>query len=229
MFIVEDHRAIVVGVRVGDILWVGFRGTTFLYDWAINARVELIAVASGFFRHGPFWVPFGVGRTHRGFTEESLRISLKLWRAIHDRGLDGIECLVFAGHSLGGAVAAIARAQGMRLPEMTCVFGTPRYGDAMAHSLSPVRPVIHLRRRGDIVPTLPPRAFGYADPPLAFWTDGPECTDVGSSSTLRDFWRLGQFLSQRFSPHDMAEYRGELGASAGATASFEPLLPVPRL
>jgi triacylglycerol lipase len=122
-------------ILAGD--WVIFRGSADVND----ALKDLDAVL----------VQEGDARIHRGF-QAALD---EIWEALlpHIQGRKPI----FAGHSLGGAMAVIA---GSRHPHTRCAytFGAPRIGDAefMDSILFPVHRVVN---NNDIVTRLPPPIF----------------------------------------------------------------------
>jgi hypothetical protein len=112
---------IVVGVALNDLLFIGFRGTTFLYDWKINLRSRLVSAD-----HHRFY--YRGGRVHVGFAEEAFRISLKIGDVLRERGLEDRRIFV-SGHSLGGSVAGLARNTSSLWRAEACIFGAPRYCD----------------------------------------------------------------------------------------------------
>ena len=99
-------------------------------------------------------------KTARGFTEAFGLVEDDVTRAI--AGLDSSLPLYITGHSLGGALAAIASAR-LRPSDRIAAcytFGCPRVGDTeFAEQLWKV-PVYRLVHASDIVPHLP-FAFGY--------------------------------------------------------------------
>lgn len=119
-----------------------FRGTATPRDWLRNLRVLP--------RRWP-----GGGKVHRGF----LRAFGAVWPALRRR-LEPARPLFVAGHSLGGALAALAAAA-LR-PRAVYTFGMPRVGDA-AFAGSLRAPLFRLVNRSDLVARVPP-----AGPPLQF-------------------------------------------------------------
>jgi len=220
-FTIEDRGVIAVGVEVSDVVFIGFRGTMFLYDWKINARSQLVPVGPRF--DDPF------GRVHAGFAEEALRISLKIGDVLREKGL-GDRRLVLSGHSLGGAVAALARNSNVLWSSEICIFGSPRYADLAAYAARPTRPPLHVRRATDEIPTVPPKRLGYIDHPYDFTTGGTPFiqAEAGSARLLRTrSW--AKFVHGRFAAHSMETYRGELGFAAGAQAANLKLTDFDRL
>lgn len=229
-FVVADRGAIAVGVVLNRLLFVGVRGTQFLFDWNINMRSRLVPVNARFRIRPPFIFSTTSGRLHSGFGEESVRISTRILDAIRDSSLGDIDHVFLTGHSLGGAVAAIAENFVKVAPTSVCIFGAPRYSDLSAYISLPDGPPAQVRRPGDVVPTVPPKAFGYADHPYEFGTGGTPYIDPAPyASTFGGLLRWAQFLAGRFEPHSMEIYRHELGATAGASGASSPLAPVERL
>ena len=231
-FAVADRGVVAVGLVINKILLIGFRGTQFLFDWKVNVRSKLAPVTYRFGRSDYFSLVSG--RLHSGFAEESVRISLRILDAMRDLDIGEIEYVFITGHSLGGAVAAIAEGYLRRLFSpiyvSVCVFGAPKYADLSAYMSLPKAPPIQVRRPGDIVPTVPPRAFGYVDNPYEFATDGSQYFDPAPySSSLGGIIRWARFLSGRFAPHKMETYRSEVGIAAGVQGAKLPLASVDKL
>lgn len=229
-FVVEDRGVVAVGMVVNRLLFIGFRGTQFLFDWRVNLRSKLVPVNARF-RISPRFVFSTVsGRLHSGFAEEATRISTRVLDAIRDSNLGDVDHVFLTGHSLGGAVAAISENFLKVAPTSVCILGAPRYSDLSAYISLPDGPPAQVRRPDDVVPTVPPRAFGYADHPYEFTTSGAEYVDPAPySSFFGGLIRWAQFLAGRFQPHDIETYRNELGAAAGAHGAMAPLAPVERL
>lgn len=45
-FVVVDRNVVAVVIAINGFLFIGFRGTLFLYDWKINLRASMIDLAS---------------------------------------------------------------------------------------------------------------------------------------------------------------------------------------
>ena len=223
-FVAEDRGVIAVGPQIDDLLFIGFRGTRFLFDWRINLRSRLVPIDGRFhpYRLG--------GRLHSGFSEEALRISTKIADIIADRHLsDDVRGVFLSGHSLGGAVAAIAGHSLHIAPTSVCIFGAPRYGDMGSYGASGSPPT-HVRRVGDVIPTVPPKWLGYVDHPYEFKTSGQPYVDSRARPLLlSDSWHWATFLGNRFRPHHIESYRAELGTAANASAAHSPLTDFARL
>lgn len=127
----------------GGLAVLAFRGTEVdVKDWLTDLDTVLIPWADG-------------TRVHRGFAQalESL------WPLI-DASLAGYAGrLLFAGHSLGGALATLAASR--RRPDAVYTFGSPRVGDrAFAQAQTGL---FHQRfvHCCDIVPRVPPEILDY--------------------------------------------------------------------
>lgn len=229
-FVVADRGAIAVGLVINQLLFVGIRGTQFLFDWKINLRSRLVPVNSRFRFRPPFVFSTVFGRLHSGFGEESVRISTRILDAIRDSNLGNIDHVFLTGHSMGGAVAAIAENFVKVAPTSVCIFGAPRYSDLSAYISLPNGPPAQVRRHGDVAPIVPPKLFGYVDHPYEFGTDGMPYIDPSLySSTFGSLLRWVRFFSGRSEPHSMESYRYELGVTAGASGASLPLVPIERL
>lgn len=229
-FAVADRGVVAVGLVLNRLLFIGFRGTQFLFDWRINLRSKLVPVNARFRMRPPFVFSTISGRLHSGFAEEATRISTRVLDAIRDSNLGDVDHVFLTGHSLGGAVAAIAENFVKVAPTSVCIFGAPRYSDLSAYVSLPDGPPAQVRRPGDVVPTVPPKSFGYADHPYEFATSGAAYIDPAPyASAFGGFVRWAQFLAGRFEPHNMEVYRNELGVAAGAQGAKSPLAPVEKL
>jgi hypothetical protein len=209
VFVIEERSAIAVGMRVNDYLFIGFRGTLFWSDWRINARSTPLLLPS------PWWRGVG-GRFHKGFTEEALRIVVRINDHLRSSRMQDVKHAFVSGHSLGGAIAAISNLALDVGPRSARVFGTPRYADASGYWLSQPFLPTHIRRTGDLVPTVPPRWMGYADHPNEFQTSGAPYVDPARTSVVSGSREWVRFVSGRFSRHSIEEYRGEVGEAASA-------------
>ena len=232
-FVVVDRSVVAVGIPLNENLFIGIRGTVFLYDWKINLRASLVEQNAGFRFDGPIMRQFsgwGGGRVHRGFAEEAVRIVAKLMDAMQEHGNDNINHIFLSGHSLGGAVAALVENFFPRGRTSTCIFGSPRYCNTSAYFSSPGRPPTQIQRPGDIVPLIPPRQIGYADHPYQYDTSGNQIVEPIRASRWPHFiWRAALFLGKGFEPHSMEVYRQELGKTANASWWDKPLTPYEEL
>ena len=223
-FVIVDRGIVAVGISLDDRLFIGFRGTKFLYEWRINLTASLVELPTRLYHLSPIvddliWCPRG--RFHRGFLEETERIVPR----IEDK-MQRInpKQIFFTGHSLGGAVAAICELFFRRFNTFSYVFGSPRYCDSSAFFCSLSNSPQQVQRPRDIVPFLPPRLMGYADYLYQCDTCGhPVIEPIRVSGWLGWIWRFSLFLGKKIEPHCMENYRHELGAAAGAEFSDEKL------
>jgi triacylglycerol lipase len=94
-----------------------------------------------------------------------------VWKGHLEPALDAIKAagcpVIFAGHSLGGALAAVTAERALREKGIqqadVYTFGMPRVGTALfAASYAPLAQTTYRFMHGqDIVPTVPPREFGF--------------------------------------------------------------------
>lgn len=231
VFVVISRGIVAVGIKIKDLLFIGFRGTAFLYDWRINIRASMIDVPSIPWvasRGIPVLGIVGNCGVHRGFGEEALRVATR----IHDelRTIGSVEHLFMTGHSLGGAVAALVENLIGQQARSTIIFGTPRYCDVAGYFCSAFGPPTHIRRSDDIVPLVPPRRWGYADHPYQFDTSGNVTwAPLHSSEWTHLAWCARLLLRKGFRPHRMESYRRELGYTAKAKWSAQPLISIEKL
>lgn len=164
------------GVLLNDIIFVGFRGTSNMADWAINLF--------GTGRTGPLKIPLETeyyarkshrlmdsssdnkdARVHAGFYRVAQALRQPLYNEIHkleqvyrERHGNSNNSVILTGHSLGGALALLS---GLRISHQAVyTFGMPRVCDG---SLIAELPACHYRYvlEGDPVPNLPPESFGF--------------------------------------------------------------------
>ena len=229
-FVAADRGVVAVGLVLNRLLFIGFRGTQFLFDWRVNLRSKLVPINARFRLRPPFVFSTVSGRLHSGFVEEATRISTRVLDAIRDSNLGDVDHVFLTGHSLGGAVAAIAENFVKVASTSVCILAAPRYSDISAYVSLPDGPPAQVRRPGDVVPTVPPKMFGYADHPYEFATTGVAYIDPAPyASAFGDIVRWAQFLAGRFEPHNMEIYRNELGVTAGAQGAKLSLAPVEKL
>jgi hypothetical protein len=68
VFEVSELGIVAVGMAINKVLFVGFRGTQYLYDWKINLDSRLVLI------NYPNHQGEAVGYCHSGFSEEARRI-----------------------------------------------------------------------------------------------------------------------------------------------------------
>jgi hypothetical protein len=231
MFAVANRNVVAVGQLVKRVLFIGFRGTHFSFDWKINLRSQLVPVSARLRRLDFLGSHAPLGRLHVGFLEEAVHIAPRILHAIYNNNLGPIDHVVLTGHSLGGAVAAVSQRFFRSIARTSvCILGAPRYADAAFYWSQFERFPVQIRRPGDIVPTVPPRAFGYVDHPNEFTTDGKPYLDPASYASLTGgALRWARFLSGRFEPHSIEAYRHELGLAAGFPPEKREFADLPKL
>lgn len=153
-----------------------------------------------------------IGRVHRGFKKEVD----DLWPRLEQALVTNEKALYFAGHSLGGAMAAICAGRCKlshikSTPEALFTFGSPRVGDR--------RYVNHVRlqyyrwvNNNDIVTRVPPAWFGYRHTGTEIYLNRKgKISKVRGVLRMRDrFWGFVRTLKRwridHFSDHLMVEY-----------------------
>ena len=187
--------------RNASDLWIVFRGTDELADWVDNLDAEKTISAQGY--------------VHKGFSDALDRVWSFVLAEVY---LRGIARLHFVGHSLGGALAAIAVSRCLlglldnRIHLWT--FGQPRCGDKlwadwMDNCLG--QRYVRVFNAGDIVPHLPTFVrFRHAGSELFFNEDGAVATPtllhrvVAAVEVIRT--QLPSSIL-RFGAHSMGRYR----------------------
>jgi triacylglycerol lipase len=165
---VREVQALVAGSE--DAVVVAFRGTRpdQLLDWMTDIDAEQVSFSDYF--KGP-----SVGNTHRGFTVGLLRV-WDLILADVAAFQDKAQTLWITGHSLGGALAALAAAAfnlAKRVPvNGLYTYGQPRVGDLnfIAQCDSHLGS-LHFRlvNDEDIVTRVPPRLFPHLPSPIPWF------------------------------------------------------------
>lgn len=179
-FIVRGRYAIVLGTCFRDVVILAVRGTVFrkLWDWKANVDIEKYHVPASDFH--PFEISiwntgFDDLFFHRGFFESIVPQFASIADQIRmQAGNSKNPTVVWTGHSLGGAMAAIGNAlYGSHLAHMcfsepmpgnvvgAYTFGMPRYC-GLGGLLCFATPH-HVYRKEDIVPTVPTRRMGFVD------------------------------------------------------------------
>ena len=228
VFVVVDRGVVAVGIKIRDLMFIGFRGTVFRYDLKINLCASMVNVPITSCLAPPVIRAYGIVgdyRMHRGFGEEAIRVVARIQEEISNTDVGQVKNLFFAGHSLGGAVAALARNFMVQESHSTIILGSPRYCDTAGYLCAGVRQPTHIRRVEDIVPFVPPRWWGYADHPNEFDTSGKPLREPIRSSGWEHFrWCTRLLLRRGLKPHRMESYRRELGFTAKAKWYDKPLI-----
>jgi triacylglycerol lipase len=141
-----------VAIR-GGTLYVVFRGTVTISEWLKNIKLAQRAYE---------FIPMG-GNTEVGFTEVYGSIHEDIIEAVEDViGGGGITQVFVTGHSLGGALAALAApelADRLMVKPAVYTFAAPRAGNRTFSQRynALINPSWRVVNRHDLVPTLPPR------------------------------------------------------------------------
>lgn len=190
-FTVRSRYALVFGTIFNDVVILAVRGTVFrkLWDWKANIDAEKYNV-----HRSPHFHLFDYGHIgfddqffHRGFFESVIPQFASISDHINQRKNSGNDLkIVWTGHSLGGAMAAVgyaihgARNSRIWLAEdipghAVCAytFGMPRY--CGLGSVCSFPGPHHIYRKEDLVPTVPLRKMGFSDSSKEY-----EITDTGS-------------------------------------------------
>lgn len=190
-FAVRGRYALVLGTILNDVVILAIRGTVFreLWDWKANIDAERYYV-----RGSPHFHPFDYGHVgfddqffHRGFFESVIPQFASISDQIKQRKNSGSDLkVVWTGHSLGGAMAAVGYAiHGARNTRIwlaeeipghavyAYTFGMPRY--CGLGSVCSFPGPHHIYRKEDLVPTVPLRKMGFSDSSKEY-----EITDTGS-------------------------------------------------
>ncbi len=176
-FLSRSRYAIILGAYFGDVVILSVRGTVFrqLWDWKANVDARKFNVSScAVFPFEYKCTQFDDQFFHRGFFESIVpqfaSIADEIEKLRKQKKQDP-PTIVWAGHSLGGAMAAIGNAvsqshyfQPERIPGNVVgayTFGMPRYCGlgAICHFATP----FHIYKKQDLVPTVPLRKMGFAD------------------------------------------------------------------
>ena len=139
--------------RHEDIIIASFRGTNEILDWLDNLN----------FLH----VELPIGRVHKGFYD-GLR---DIWSPMEEtiaQYRDNGQSLWITGHSLGGALAALAAVDLVEKDKFfngVYTFGQPRCCDRSVSRIMniEVKPkIFRFHHQNDIVPRIPQRLMGYS-------------------------------------------------------------------
>lgn len=230
-FVVRGRYAVTLGTMFDDVLILAVRGTVFreLWDWKANVDAKKYYVSQNISRHPLEYESASLEDLffHRGFFEsivpqfESISDEIKKRMPNHDG-----PTIVWTGHSLGGAMAAIGNAVSEARITRRCLreslpgtiagaytFGMPRYCGlgAVCCFAGPH----HIYQARDIVPTVPLRSMGFADCSREY-----EITNSGmvALSERTDTFDLAGHLPKllsSFKAHSIEGYANALSKAAG--------------
>lgn len=166
--VIVTSQLVITISRLTKVIFVSLRGTTISFsDFKADLDFRKVRYQSGFGESA---------RLHRGFFDAVLECFDEVVERLRATNKDLNVPVYIAGHSLGGAMAAILHARldeadfhpfrhrpRHRIsPATSCyTFGMPRYGDTSAKAVLP-QPY-HIYNELDAIPTLPPKLLGFAD------------------------------------------------------------------
>lgn len=160
-FIEHEDTQCFVGADGGSII-LAFRGTTTIEDWLTNAKIRKVEG------------PLGDTRVHYGF-QKALDC---VWGAVESAVAALLpKRLWITGHSLGGALAALATARFLEndIPvEALYTFGQPRVGNSNFAEVFEVwfDSMYRLVNNEDIVPRVPVGGYKHVGREYYFDNDG---------------------------------------------------------
>ncbi len=230
-FAVRGRYALVLGTIFNDVVILAIRGTVFreLWDWKANIDAEkyYVRVSPHFYAFDYGHVGFDDQFFHRGFFESVIPQFASISDHIKQRKSSGNDLkVVWTGHSLGGAMAAVgyaihaARNTRIWLAEeipghAVCAytFGMPRY--CGLGSVCSFPGPHHIYRKEDLVPTVPLRKMGFSDSSKEY-----EITDRGSIALTErtDTFGLAGHVPKLLSSikaHSIEGYAGLLSQATG--------------
>ncbi|MEZ6111813.1 MAG: lipase family protein [Pirellulaceae bacterium] len=197
-FVATRHDAIVVAMRGTE---------SKLEDWVTDGNCSLV--------RGPLG-----GKVHAGFYEGLSHVWAELDGLVRQATAREAKPVWIAGHSLGGALAALAAArwldQGQSV-QGVYTFGQPRSGDAtFARNFNfAIKPrAFRIVNDNDFVTRVPPRAFGYSHAGTFMYLNdrGELDSDVGWWDQFLDRWAgalddIFEWMTEGLSDHRMTAYR----------------------
>lgn len=212
--VIHGRRFIALLIKVDKVLLIGIRGSQFAYDWRINLSITKRRSESDSRR-----------RFHEGFLCEALILRSRIGAWLIDAGLfQNNDLKIFvAGHSLGGAIAALMYQLGFHVrhsggstsydwADGCYVFAAPKIGDlwTLAESAQPFA----IRRSADIVPHVPPGLFNFSYFFDQRTTDGRsfEAKEEGVLTYAKWLWSLAS--GQAIADHAMEAYRDDVFLAA---------------
>lgn len=154
--IVDDDVGTAGFITAGpELIAIVFRGTEDLLDWRTNMRLAWVVLQGGV-------------HVHTGFFQAYWPIRPALFAEIVRLIAERPRPVYLTGHSLGGALAAMATAElanhdraEVRDSIAACyTFGCPKIGDRSFDRYVQV-PLYRITSGVDLVPAVPPFVFGY--------------------------------------------------------------------
>jgi len=181
-------------------------------DWRTNLNALTMPAAGG-------------GRVHRGFMQATQRIWGTVGHHLEQWASEGIP-LYYAGHSLGGAMAALA--DNLLPADAIYTFGMPRVGNAEYCDSQQARPIYRVVDCADVVPHVPPEwLFSYRNPhDLRFldhegnYLQAPSAAEVqqrieAAESAYRRLPSSGRIFTRHLADHAILNYTEGLTRALG--------------
>lgn len=229
-FTVSTPNTVAIAIKLRDVYFIGIRGTINWQDWEINFDSSIVPInlilPDKNFRHHDNRMTL----VHQGFMSEAMRITNLLKIELQNREKDNDINVIMCGHSLGGAVSALAMDRQMHnhiYKINLCgkyIFGSPRYASIELFDGYFERP-LHFWNVGDMVPTVPPKSIGYVEHIdeilLGDWRKRLPDRESNILSSASEWY---SFLTTKFEPHSMNLYRSLLGKAVSAQGSELPLI-----
>jgi hypothetical protein len=160
----QSARALAWLVPKRRRLYIAFRGTKTMSDVRTDMKLISFKVV----------LENRKAKVHYGFYRYTLSLLSEL-KEIVTEYLDEYDSLILTGHSLGGAMAAIASPllrMVVREKSMTCItFGSPKVGDSIFATMfqASVNSSYRVILESDPVPRLPPGRFQHPDKPVIIY------------------------------------------------------------
>ncbi|GGX95801.1 hypothetical protein GCM10007160_24280 [Litchfieldella qijiaojingensis] len=150
----HNRNFVVIGFCLGDVVFIGIRGTQFAYDWIKNIR--FVRKSDSYFSTS--------SKFHSGFYNEAVELDYKIKEyfrsTLQKNSTTNVTKLCICGHSLGGAIAAlILQSQRVHGETFCYTFGAPRITNLAGQNA--ISQPVAFREALDIVPHCPPKLAGY--------------------------------------------------------------------
>jgi hypothetical protein len=218
-------------VSSADYHLLAFRGTKIPQDWMEDLACTPVRF-DWVFKNGP-----AIGEIHAGFAHCLSDRLDTITSALATRDLT--KPLLITGHSLGGALAALAGAcftvLGSPVPRLSAIytFGQPRIGlHDFCNTYSRVigDKLVRFVNKEDLVPRVPFRNWDYSDEGTMIHFDSSgqpslECPEwqnflARSLQSLGDFAEIITHIGPDVGDHSMAGYHELIGKNQPALASL---------